>query len=193
MTTFYTLGPAGTDHEFTLRRYLAFQGLEDAEARLVDDLLEGLEQVRNTEDSFLLQNSAHPDVAAVTERYWDEIRVVDSFIAPTKQMAILRRADVPHPGAIAVMPATVGYLRPGEWERLIMVRAKPLIGAGLLDGTYEAGLTHLSWAELHPDRLVVIERIGPVDTAWIVYGRSSLRVDGILGMRRGDLYSEVAG
>jgi hypothetical protein len=186
--TFVTLGPTGTDHEHTLRRYLRFQGIAEAAVVLADDLLEGLETVLREPDHFLLQNSAHPDVAAVTERYWRQVRVVDSFVSATKPMAILRRADVANPRELAVMPATVGYLRPGEWERLVTVRAKPLIGQGLLDGVYEAGLTHLSWAQEHPDELVVLERIGPVDTAWLVYGRSPARPEEVVGLSRPDLY-----
>ncbi|MEU1390635.1 MULTISPECIES: hypothetical protein [unclassified Nonomuraea] len=191
MTTFVTLGPEGTDHEYTLRRYLTFQGIPEARILLVDDLLDGLETVRGTEDCFLLQNTAHPDVATVTERYWAEVRVVDCFVAPTKPMAILRRADVPDPRNLAVMPATVGYLRPGEWPELISVRAKPLIGQGLLTGRYEAGLTHLSWAHENPDRLVVIERIGPVDTGWLVYGRAVEHRDELTGLVRADLYASA--
>lgn len=192
MSTFVTLGPTGTDHEHTLRRYLAFQGIPDASILLVDDLLDGLEIVRNQVDHFLLQNSAHPDVATVTERHWREVRVLDSFVAPTKEMAILRRADVAEPKTLAVMPATVGYLTPGAWENLVSVRAKPLIGTGLLDGTFEAGLTHLSWAVDHPDQLVVMERIGPVDTAWIVYGRAAEGAADLVGQCRPELYSRTA-
>ncbi len=188
MITFLTLGPAGTDHDHTLRQYLTFQGIPDARICLVDDLLASLEELRGATNTYLLQNSAHPDVAAVTERYWDEIRVVDSFVAPTKPMAILRRADTPRPRTLTIMPATRGYLRPGEWDEIVTVRAKPLIGVGLLDGSFEAGLTHLSWAEEHPDQLVVMERIGPVDTAWLVYGHPARRHDGVLGLRRPDLY-----
>ncbi|YCK35267.1 hypothetical protein ACNF49_14630 [Actinomadura sp. ATCC 39365] len=89
------------------------------------------------------------------------------------------------------MPATVGYLRPGEWSELVSVRAKPLIGQGLLTGQYEAGLTHLSWAHENPDRLVVIERIGPVDTGWLVYGRALEYRDELTGLVRADLYASA--
>ncbi|MEV6105621.1 hypothetical protein AB0M28_13025 [Streptomyces sp. NPDC051940] len=192
MSTFVTLGPEGTDHEHTLRAYLRRQGLADARVLLVDDMLEGLELVRSRPDHYLLQNSLHPDALEVTERHWDQVRVLDCFIAPTKPMAIIRRADAPAPRHLAVMPATVGYLRPGEWPNLITVSAKPHIGTGLLSGMYEAGLTHLSWAVEHPDELVLIEQIGPVDTVWIVYGTSEVRRGLLTGMLRPDLYCGAA-
>lgn len=188
MTTFVTLGPDGTDHHHTLARYLEFHQIRNATVRLVDDFTRGLELTRTEPGHFLLQNSAHPEVAAITTRYWASVRVVDAFVAPTKTMAILRRREVERPRTLAVMPATLGYLKNGAWDELIHVRAKPLIGQGLLDGKYEAGLTHLSWAQKHPDRLAVVEEIGPVDTAWIVYTRRESTEGHVVGAPRPDLY-----
>ena len=38
MIRFHTLGPAGSCHEHALKRYLAFQGVEEADIALCDDL-----------------------------------------------------------------------------------------------------------------------------------------------------------
>src|SRR6478609_6449522 len=94
LPTFITLGPAGTCHENALLRYLEFQGLEDARIELVGDLLDGLERVREEPNAFLIQCSAHPDVHVVTERYRHEVFVLDTFLYPAKEMALLVRADV---------------------------------------------------------------------------------------------------
>jgi len=187
--TFFTLGPSGTCHEHVLERYLEFQGLPAARVELVDDLLDGLERVRELPGSFLLQNSAHPTVAEATERHWSEVFVVDTFICPTKTMGLLRRAEVEHPKSLGIMPATVGYIDLSAWETVVYEPAKPLIGRSLLAGAYDAGLTHLEWAERHPDGLRVIETIGPVDTTWLLYGRTRRARGELVGMRCPELFA----
>ncbi len=92
--TFITLGPSGTCHENALRHYLDFQGLESFEIVLVPDLLEAIGQVRGRPDTFLVQCSAHVQVHLVTERYHEEVFVIDTFIYPTKELGLLVRADV---------------------------------------------------------------------------------------------------
>jgi hypothetical protein len=81
--TFITLGPSGTCHEAALRRYLDFQGISDAQIVLVEDLLGAIDDVRDQEDTFLVQCSAHVQVHLVTERYFREVFVADTFIYPT--------------------------------------------------------------------------------------------------------------
>ena len=49
----------------------------------------GLERVHEEPNSFLVQCSAHPDVHIVTERYRQEVFVVDTFMFPAKEMALL--------------------------------------------------------------------------------------------------------
>src|ERR1700690_3551220 len=94
---FITLGPAGTCHESALLRYLEFQGLVSVEIILVEDLLAAIGEVRERENTFLVQCSAHVQVHLVTERYHEEVFVVDTFIYPTKELALLVRKDVEHP------------------------------------------------------------------------------------------------
>src|SRR6202012_224622 len=89
--TLVTLGPTGTCHERAAAEYMAFQGVDDFEIRFIGDFLDGLEEIRGKENAFLVQCSAHPLVHKVTERYWSEVFVVDTFIYPTKSLALLRR------------------------------------------------------------------------------------------------------
>ena len=44
--TFITLGPSGTCHENALLHYLEFQGIDDFELELVEDLLGAIGRVR---------------------------------------------------------------------------------------------------------------------------------------------------
>lgn len=165
-----TLGPAGTCHERATRAYMEFQGVEGYEVEFIEDFFEGLEMVRGDEGAFLVQCSAHPLVHKVTERYWDEVFVVDTFIYPTKALAVLARREVEAPRSLGLVPATAGYIDEGDWEEIVEVVSKPVVGRELLEGRYEAGLTHLEYAERYPEQLRVVEEIGEIDTTWVVYG-----------------------
>ena len=141
--TFITLGPSGTCHEAALRRYLEFQGLTDVEIVLVEDLLGAIEQVRERENTFLVQCSAHLQVHLVTERYFREVFVVDTFIYPTKELALLIRTDAEHPSSLGIVSATRGYTDLTRWSQIIDEPSKPVVARHLLAGDYDAGLTHL--------------------------------------------------
>lgn len=169
-TTLVTLGPEGTCHERAAREYMRFQGIDDYEVEFISDFLDGLERIRGRDDAFLIQCSAHPKVHEVTERYWMEIFVVDTFIYPTKALAVLTRHEVERPRSLGLVPATAGYIDAGEWEEIIDVVSKPVAAKELLEGRYDAALTHLEHLELHPDELRLETEIGEIDTTWVVYG-----------------------
>ena len=193
LPTFITLGPAGTCHENALRQYLELQGLEDARVVLVDDLLEdGLEQLRRRPNTFLVQCSAHLQVHLVTERYHHEVFVVDTFLCPTKPLALLVRTDVEEPETLGIVSATRGYTDLGRWARLIDEPSKPIVGRHLLAGHYDAGLTHLHYAQEHPDTLRVEELYGAVDTSWLVYGTQRRLQGTIVGHRAPELFTDHA-
>jgi hypothetical protein len=46
----------------------------------------------------------------------------------------------------------------------------PVFARELLERCYEAGLTHLEYAEHCPEQLRVDQEIGEIDTTWVVYG-----------------------
>ncbi len=169
--TFITLGPSGTCHENALLRYLEFQGLADARVELVRDFDEGLELVHERPDAYLVQCSAHPDVHVVTERYRHEIYVLDTFLYPAKEMALLARTDVEEPKSLGIVPAALGYPDLRQWETVVEEPANPIVARNLLAGKYDAGVTLAEYAEQHPKDLRVLERYGEVDTTWVVYGR----------------------
>jgi hypothetical protein len=165
-----TLGPEGTCHERAVRRYLEFQGIDDFRISFIRDFLEGLEQVRGREDAFLVQCSAHPKVHEVTERYWREVFVVDTFIYPTKHLVVLTRQEVERPRSLGIVPATKGYVDLSQWEEVIDVVSKPIVGEELLAGRYDSGLTHIEHLEENSDELRLDLDIGEIDTTWLVYG-----------------------
>jgi hypothetical protein len=181
--TFITLGPSGTCHENALLRYLDFQDVEAARIVLVEDLLGAIGRVREEPDTFLVQCSAHVQVHLVTERYHEEVFVVDTFIYPTKELALLVRRDAEEPRSLGIVSATRGYMDLGGWERIVDEPSKPVVARHLLAGEYEAGLTHLHHAEEHPDVLRVEEVYGAVDTTWVVYGARKRFRGEVIGQR----------
>jgi hypothetical protein len=191
--TFVTLGPTGTCHERAVRRYAAFQGIDGFEIELITDFFGGLEMVRETPGTFLVQCSAHPKVHEITEKYWTEVFVVDTFIYPTKALAVLSRREVERPRSLGIVPATEGYVDLTKWDAVIPQISKPLIAEALLRGDYDAGLTHLEHLEKHPDLLRLDLEIGEIDTTWVVYG-SEKRFDGeVIGIPSASIYVEADG
>lgn len=181
--TFITLGPSGTCHEAALRRYLEFQGLHDVRIVLVEDLLGAIDRVREEPHTFLVQCSAHLHVHLVTERWFREVFVVDTFIYPTKELALLIRTDAEHPSSLGIVSATRGYTDLSRFSEIVDEPSKPVVARHLLAGDYDAGLTHLHYAREHPEELRVEEVYGAVDTTWVVYGRRKRFHGAVIGTR----------
>jgi hypothetical protein len=186
--TLVTLGPTGTCHEQAVREYAAFQGIEDYEFEFITDFFDGLEMIRGREDAFLIQCSAHPLVHKITEKYWTEVFVVDTFIYPTKHLVLLSRREVEEPRSLGIVPATKGYVDLSRWDEIVDVASKPLVGEGLLRGDYDSGLTHMEHFEQHGDELRLDLDIGPVDTTWVIYGTRKRFQGDVIGIPSPELF-----
>ena len=187
-----TLGPAGTCHERAVNAYMGFQGIERFRVDFVEDFFVGLEAIRGREDTFLVQCSAHPLVHEITEKHWDEVFVVDTFIYPTKHLVLLSRREEERPRSIGIVPATKGYVDLSRWEEVIDVASKPLVGEGLLRGDYDSGLTHMEHFERHGDELRLDLDIGEIDTTWVVYGTAKRFRGEVIGIPSPELYRRPA-
>ena len=186
--TLVTLGPAGTCHERAAIAYMAFQGVERYELEFIGDFLDGLERIRGRDRAFLIQCSAHPKVHEVTERHWSEVFVVDTFIYPTKALAVLTRREIEEPKSLGLVPATSGYIDREDWEEIVDVQSKPIVAEELLAGRYDSGLTHLEHVEKHGDRLRLDLEIGEIDTTWVVYGTRKRFQGNVIGIPSPDLF-----
>jgi len=192
MITFVTLGPSGTCHERAVTEYARFQGVEDFRFELITDFYDGLEAIRGREDAFLVQCSAHPLVHKITEKYWTEVFVVDTFIYPTKHLVLLSRREVERPRSLGIVPATEGYVDTSRWDEVIQVASKPLVAEGLMRGDYDSGLTHMEHVEEHADELRLDLDIGEIDTTWVVYGTSKRFQGEVIGIPSAELYRRPA-
>jgi hypothetical protein len=189
-TTFITLGPSGTCHERAVRRYAEFQGIEDYAIELIVDFFVGLEMLRETPGAFLVQCSAHPKVHEITEKYWTEVWVVDTFIYPTKHLVLLSRREVERPRSLGIVPATKGYVDLSHWDEVIDVASKPLVAEGLLRGDYDSGLTHMEHVEEHAEELRLDLDIGEIDTTWVVYGKQKRFQGEVIGIPSAELFRQ---
>jgi hypothetical protein len=165
-----------------------FQSVHRYEIEFIQDFFDGLERIRGDDRAFLIQCSAHPLVHQVTERCWGEVFVLDTFIYPTKSLAVLSRRDVERPRTLGLVPATAGYIDEGEWDEIIDVVSKPIVARELLAGRYEAGLTHLEYAERYPELLRVDQEIGEIDTTWVVYGTQKRFKGELIGIPSPELF-----
>ena len=187
--TLITLGPEGTCHERACREYMAFQGVEDYRFELITDFHVGLEMLREAPGpTFLVQCSAHPKVHEITEKYWKEVWVVDTFIYPTKHLVVLTRKEVERSRSLGIVPATKGYVDLSQWDEVIDVASKPLVGEELLRGEYDSGLTHIEHLHEHPDELRLDLDIGEIDTTWVVYGREKRFAGEVIGIPSAELF-----
>jgi hypothetical protein len=122
-------------------------------------------------------------VHLVTERHFREVFVIDTFIYPTKELALLIRTDAQRPRSLGIVSATRGYTDLSRWPEIIDEPSKPVVARHLLAGAYDAGLTHLHYASEHPQLLRVHEVYGAVDTTWVVYGRRKRFHGAVIGQR----------
>ncbi len=183
-----TLGPQGTCHERAVKRYMEFQGVEDYGIVLITDFFVGLDLLRETPNAFLVQCSAHPKVHEITEKYWTEVFVVDTFIYPTKHLVLLSRREVEKPRSLGIVPATKGYVDLSRWETIVDVASKPIVAEGLLRGEYDSGLTHMEHVEEHADELRLDLDIGEIDTTWVVYGHEKRFKGEVIGIPSAHLF-----
>ncbi|MEO0990491.1 MAG: hypothetical protein AAFX00_06025 [Pseudomonadota bacterium] len=179
--TFLTLGPAGTNHELVTRRYLACHGVP-ARVDLIEDFFCGLAQIKSGVADYMVQAAVHRDCADVVARghFEFDVHVVDTFISPSKELAILTRSEVSVPWTLALQPSTRAYADLSAWSEHVSVGSIMEVAEGLLDGRYDSGLTTSELGADHPDRFRVETKIGTVDDPWIVLGRTRVAENGLV-------------
>ena len=173
---FITLGPSGTNHEFVTQNYLRSRKLKDADIKLIDNFFLGLEMMADGRADYMVQAAVHPDCSDLVAKahFLYGISVVDTFIFPGKQLALLSRVGINKPRRVAFQPATRHYVSLEDWEEHIPVNSTMHVAEGLLSGAYDSGITFLDIAEKHSTKLRVEIKIGTVDDPWIVYRKQDV-------------------
>jgi len=176
MLIFSTLGPEGSNHHFVLQQYLAAHGIAQASRiMLFDDFHSGAHALIAGEADYVLQCAVHPAAAEITGTYRKAMVVVDAFISPSQPMALVRSVGSGEgAGRVGVQPATQSYADLSAWPIVIQEPTVLAVQVGLTEGRYDAGIVFTSFAAAHADRFEVVEPIGTVCDAWIVYGRQGV-------------------
>ncbi|MEP6722086.1 MAG: hypothetical protein ABJA77_11605 [Variovorax sp.] len=176
MLTFNTLGPENGNHHFVLQQYLAAHGLSDAaRIALFDDFHAGARDVIEGRVDYLLQCAVHPQAAEITGSYRAAMVPVDAFVSPSRPMALVRaRHAQGGEGRVGVQPATASYVDLSPWAHVVHEPTVLAVQAGLTAGRYAAGIVFSSFALAHAEAFQVVEVIGTVCDAWIVFGRTAV-------------------
>ncbi len=181
---FITLGPAGSNHEFVTRRYLDFHGLQHtASLALAPDFDRCADAVLRGTADFMVQCAVHPETASTVAKCFIGLHLIDTFIAPSQDLAILQRHDAAQPTSLAVMRPTLPYIDRHRWQQIEFVETVAEVTQGVIDGRYRAGVGYARAAQQHPGELRIAQFIGTVDDAWMVYGRTRVRTGELTAWR----------
>lgn len=203
---FATLGPADSNHALVLSRYLAARGLvgrqglanapgtpsapgltgapgpgdpvADAcvDITLIDDFPAAFEALVSGDHDYVLQVSAHPSHADCVGRFMHRAFPVDTFIAPSRPLALVARREIQTPRSVLRQPATRHYTDLGAWEEH---DAKTIVAAldALLAGAADAAIVAADSLTKHPERLRLIRPLGAALDTWVLYANRPLEVD----------------
>lgn len=180
MLIFGTLGPAGSNHDWVARRYLAFQGLNEARIELFSDFDAAFEAMLGGDIDHVLQVAVHPSVTQSVARYRGRAHLIDTFISPSQPMAVLTRAEIDRPTSLGTHPATTDYVDCARWETIHHEDSTIAVAQGLLEGKFHSGITLMRFAQEHPAIFRIDAEIGAVVDPWLVYGRDPICENGIL-------------
>jgi hypothetical protein len=171
-TIFATLGPSGTNHELVARRYIAFHQVADARLILVADFAAALDGMIAGEVDCTIQCAAHQDVAATVARHRGRIFVIDAFVSPSRDMAVVTRADVAAPRSLGLQRATQDYVDTTRWPTHAHELSIVEVANGLRAGRYDSGITDPALLGDQAQSFRIDQIIGAIDDAWLVYGRT---------------------
>lgn len=149
--------------------------MSDSEIWYFDDFLVAFAALEAGQIDFCLQVSVHPQHAECVARYANRVFIVDTFVAAWKPLGILTRAEIPVPKNIALQPATRHYADLNAWPVQIDEVSTSTVADGLLSGRYDSGLVAMELVERHPGRFRLEVEIGPIQDAWILFGRDQDR------------------
>lgn len=173
-----TLGPAGSNHELVLKRYLAtHQPDSDTPPVLFDDFFAAFEALMAGGVDRVMQCTAHFSHADCVGRFMHRAFPIDTFIAGSRPLALLGRRQASHPTSVGLQPATRFYTDLAAFSELIELPTIVDVASGLVKGQFDAGICALEALDRYPGELRLIEDLGPALDTWVVFGTQPLPRD----------------
>lgn len=170
---FATLGPAHSNHALVLSRYLEARGLADSRISLIDDFPIAFGALVAGDYDYLLQVSAHFSHADCVGQFMHRAWPVDTFIAPSRPLALVARRDAAAPRSVLRQPATRFYTDLSNYREIdaaTIVDALTRLHAGEAD----AAIVAEDALNTHSDELTCLQRLGPALDAWVLYASRPL-------------------
>ncbi|ALM51035.1 hypothetical protein [Halomonas huangheensis] len=170
---FATLGPADSNHALVLSRYLEARDLTDSHVSLIDDFPSAFSALVAGHYDYLLQVSAHFSHADCVGQFMHRAWPVDTFIAPSRPLALVARCDVTSPRSVLRQPATRFYTDLSDWQEIdaaTIVEALTRLRAGEAD----AAIVAADALSTHADELTCLQQLGPALDVWVLYASRPL-------------------
>lgn len=169
-----TLGPEGSNHALVLHRYLERRGPAGTEVRLFESFPEAFEALLAGRVDRVLQCTAHFSHADCVGRTMHRAFPVDAFVAGSRPLALLARAEVSAPARVGLQPATRYYTDLSIFTERRDYATIVAVSEALLAGELDAGICARESLERHPDKLRLMEDLGPALDVWVLYGTRPL-------------------
>lgn len=165
---FATLGPSGSNHALVLSHYLEARGLDDSRVSLIDDFAEAFAALVDGHYDYLLQVSAHFSHADCVGRFMHRAWPVDTFIAPSRPLALVARRDVAEPRSVLRQPATRHYTNLSDWQEIDAATTVDAL-LRLRDGEADAAIVAEEALDEFANELSCLRRLGPALDVWVLY------------------------
>lgn len=164
-----TLG-SGTNHDFVARRYAALRGL-DAEPLACDALKACAQAVLAGDAAYAVICSVHPDTPHLLTEFHKRLFLADTFISPSKPLAIVTREQIHRPHSIGVFTATLGLGDLAAWREIVVEKSGTIfdVETQLRRGAYDSALVYRDFLDRVPGYRLDMDIDSP-DDAWLVLG-----------------------
>jgi hypothetical protein len=169
-----TLG-AGTNHDFVARRYAAARGFAP-DPLACESPRAALTAVLEGRADRALICAAHPDAPALPAEFHKRLYVVDAFVASSKPLALVSRAQIAKPFSVGIFVATLGLADLARWKEIVVERTGTIVDVQtrLTKGAYDSALVYRDFLDGRPGYRLEGEIDSP-DDAWLVFGRERNR------------------
>ena len=169
-----TLGPNGNNHELIAWRYLNMRCSGTGRVTLFSHFEEAFQALLAGEVSHVLQCTAHASHSDCVGRYMHRAYPVNTFIAGSKPLALIAQRTIARPAQVALQPATRYYTDLTGYTDIIEAPTTVAVAEGLLAGRFEAGICAEEVLAQAPEKLRLVQSLGPALDTWVMFATTPL-------------------